>query len=101
MAAGLARAQRGQPEGDVPISLEATGLSEGSEGAGTAHLLGRAGTHATRGCACARPGQPGWAPEEGWWELLIHHWLLLRLTNSAVSGTQQARGLLSLLLFYS
>ena len=64
MAAGLARAQRGQPEGDVPISLEATGLSEGSEGAGTAHLLGRAGTHATRGCACARPGQPGWAPEE-------------------------------------
>ena len=52
-------------------------------------------------CACARPGQPGWAPEEGWWELLIHHWLPLCLINSAVSGTQQAYGLLSLLLFYS
>ena len=52
-------------------------------------------------CACARPGQPGWAPEEGWWELSIHHWLPLRLINSAVSGTQQAYGLLSLLLFYS
>ena len=54
LAAGLARALHGQPEGDVPGSLEAAGLSEGSEGAGTARLLGRAGTHATRGCACVR-----------------------------------------------
>ena len=80
--------QRGVKGLGQPVSWDVPGLMP----PGGVHVCVR---------ACARPGQPGWAPEEGWWELSIHQWLLLRLTNSAVSGTQQACGLLSLLLFYS
>ena len=58
-------------------------------------------------CACVHvpavpaQGSAGLAPEEGWWEFSVHYLLPLHLTNSTVSGTQQASGPSSLLLFYS
>lgn len=47
-------------------------------------------------CACVHApavpaqGSPGPALEAGWWEFLVHQLHPLHLTNSTVSGTQQA-----------
>lgn len=59
--------QRGVKGLGQPVSWDVPGLTS----PGGVHVCVR---------ACARPGQPGWAPEEGWWELSIHHRLPLRLT---------------------